>query len=238
MEGFTYQNIFDTKGIEYIVIIAFLLILIPFWFIMNKEHPAVQKMKAAWDALTESILRIPQGIFYSPNHTWAFLERSGNARIGIDDLLVKLVGESRVTPLVEAGSEITKGTPVAEISQGDKKLRIPAPVSGVVTKANNDLLDEPVILMKDPYEKGWLLTVRPSNWKTDTAEYTMGSEASGWIKNELKRFKDFLAVSLGKYQGTESMIAFQEGGELKMHPMKELQAEIWKDFQSDFLDSK
>ena len=32
MDGFTViSNIFDTKGIEYLVIIAFLLLLIPFW---------------------------------------------------------------------------------------------------------------------------------------------------------------------------------------------------------------
>ncbi len=31
MEGFTYTNIFETKGIEYIIIICFFLILIPFW---------------------------------------------------------------------------------------------------------------------------------------------------------------------------------------------------------------
>ena len=37
MDGFSYINIFDTKGIEYLVIIAFLVMIIPFWIIINKE---------------------------------------------------------------------------------------------------------------------------------------------------------------------------------------------------------
>ena len=37
MDGFTYHNIFDTKGIEYLVIIAFFAILIPFWMLLNKQ---------------------------------------------------------------------------------------------------------------------------------------------------------------------------------------------------------
>ncbi len=37
MDGFSYNNIFETKGIEYLVIIAFFLILIPFWIKLNKK---------------------------------------------------------------------------------------------------------------------------------------------------------------------------------------------------------
>jgi len=37
MESFVYNNIFDTKGIEYIIIIFFLLVLIPFWFFVNND---------------------------------------------------------------------------------------------------------------------------------------------------------------------------------------------------------
>ncbi|MFH1436718.1 MAG: hypothetical protein ABIJ56_13505 [Pseudomonadota bacterium] len=45
MEDFTYVDIFATKGIEYLLVIAFLLILIGFWLYVrgddterNNEH--------------------------------------------------------------------------------------------------------------------------------------------------------------------------------------------------------
>ena len=37
MDGFSYTDIFATKGIEYLVVITFLLLLIPFWMILSKE---------------------------------------------------------------------------------------------------------------------------------------------------------------------------------------------------------
>jgi len=37
MEPFTYYNLFETKGIEYIATIIFFVLLIPFWLILNKK---------------------------------------------------------------------------------------------------------------------------------------------------------------------------------------------------------
>jgi glycine cleavage system H protein len=31
METFTYVNIFDTKGIEYLLVITFLILIVSFW---------------------------------------------------------------------------------------------------------------------------------------------------------------------------------------------------------------
>jgi len=36
MEGFTYIDIFATEGIEYLVVIVFLLLIIPFWMFLNR----------------------------------------------------------------------------------------------------------------------------------------------------------------------------------------------------------
>ena len=37
MDGFSYSDIFATKGIEYLIIISFLALLVPFWIILNKQ---------------------------------------------------------------------------------------------------------------------------------------------------------------------------------------------------------
>ena len=87
MDAFTYKDIFETKGIEYIIIIAFLLLLIPFWILLNKSPKIKAEIQKAWDVLTANILRIPQGLFFSRNHTWAFMEKSGLAKVGLDDFL-------------------------------------------------------------------------------------------------------------------------------------------------------
>lgn len=35
MDAFNYINLFETYGIEYLLTVAFLLVLIPFWKILN-----------------------------------------------------------------------------------------------------------------------------------------------------------------------------------------------------------
>jgi glycine cleavage system H protein len=70
MDGFTYYNMFDTKGIEYLVVIAFLLLLIPFWLALNRRVNVKETVRKALGVLSANVLRIPQGVFYSKNHTW------------------------------------------------------------------------------------------------------------------------------------------------------------------------
>ena len=41
----------------------------------------------------KSILRIPLGLLFSKNHTWAHLEKSGVAEVGIDDFLLHITGD-------------------------------------------------------------------------------------------------------------------------------------------------
>ena len=63
MDGFSYNNIFETKGIEYLIIIAFLVLIIPFWIIINKQNAIKMQVKKALGVLSASVLRIPRGFF-------------------------------------------------------------------------------------------------------------------------------------------------------------------------------
>jgi glycine cleavage system H protein len=236
MDGFTYTDIFATKGMEYIIIIVFLIILIPFWIIMNKQSRIAKQIHRVIGVLTANLLRIPQGMFYSKNHTWAFLAKSGNAKIGLDDFLLQIVGDVNVSHLKFPGEKIRKGEVLAEIDQNGKRLRITSPVSGEIVNVNNSIKESPEILQEDPYGKGWIYAIKPSDWKSETQSYYLGGEASNWITNELVRFKDFLSVSLGKYSSEPSLVTFQEGGELRQNILSELDDKIWEDFQESFLN--
>jgi glycine cleavage system H protein len=235
MEGFTYTDIFETKGIEYLIIIAFLILLIPFWIIVNKQSTLVKRVHKALGVITANVFRIPQGLFYSKNHTWAYLEKSGNAKVGLDDFLLQVVGNVRVSQLKSTGEKIIKGELLAEIWQNNKKLKVFSPISGEIVKSNTMVSEIPEILNDDPYGKGWIYSVKPSDWKAETTSYFLAWEATNWLTMELNRFKDFLAISLPKYSPNPSMIAFQEGGELRQNILSELDSKIWEDFQETFL---
>lgn len=232
MDGFTYNNIFDTKGIEYLIIIGFLMLIIPFWIYLNKPV----KFRKVLGILSENILRIPQGLFYSKNHTWTHLEKSGFAKIGLNDLLVHILGEVQLSNLRVPGDRIGKGELIAELVQNGKRLRIASPISGEIQSINRHLGENPDTLIEDPYGKGWICKIKPEKWIMETNSYLMAEDATKWSKNELARLKDFVASSVEKLAPESSLLIMQEGGELSDYPLSGMPNEVWQEFQKQFLD--
>jgi glycine cleavage system H protein len=236
MDGFSYNNIFETKGIEYLIIITFLVIIIPFWIIINKQSGIRRQIEKAIGGLSAGILRIPQGLFYTKNHTWTHLETSGAAKVGLDDFLMHITGEVKFSNLKNAGNFINKGELLADIDQNGKLLQIYSPISGTIINTNTLLHESPGIVSEDPYGKGWICKIKPSEWISETSSYYLADSAIAWSKKELERFKDFLAVSMNKYSPEVSMVILQDGGELRDQPLSDLPVEIWQDFQKSFLN--
>ena len=235
MDGYSYTNIFDTKGIEYLVIIAFLIMIIPFWAIINRQSGLKEQLKSAFGTLSAGILRIPLGLFYSKNHTWTHLENSGEAKVGVDDLLLHITGSVSINYLKVQGDKVVRGDVLTELKNDGKVLRILSPLTGEIVGTNHMLNEEPGILYQDPYGKGWMYRIKPTSWISETSSYYLAEEAVSWSKKELERFKDFIAFSIHKHAPEASMVSLQDGGELCDKPLSELPAEVWNDFQESFL---
>jgi glycine cleavage system H protein len=235
MDQFTYTNIFETKGIEYLAILSFFAILIPFWLLLNRKSGITKKFQEAIGILSASVLRVPQGLFYSKNHTWTHLEKSGEAKVGLDDLLLHITGEVKFSKLKNPGETINKGDLMAEIDQNGRLLNIFSPISGKIVNTNSSLNLNSEMVTTDPYGIGWIYKIKPSDWKTETKACYLAEEATSWSKRELDRFKDFLAESIIKYSPETSGLILQDGGELRDNILSEMPDEVWKDFQKSFL---
>jgi len=177
MDGFSYTNIFETKGIEYLAIIAFFIILIPFWILLNKQAKISKQIKRIIGILSASVLKIPQGLFFSKNHTWTHLERSGSATVGLDDLLLHITGTVNFRNLKNPGDMINKGDLLTEVNQNGKILRIFSPISGKILASNTLLKDNPELSSEDPYGKGWIYKIKPTSWIAETSSYYLAEEA-------------------------------------------------------------
>ena len=235
MDGFSYYNIFETKGVEYLLIIAFLILLVPFSVILNRRAKIGKKIREFTGMLSTGILKVPQGIFYSRNHTWAHLAKSGVAEVGVDDMLLHLTGNVKLDYLKFPGEKIARGEPMSDILHQDKRLKICSPISGVIEEINPVVEETPEVLNSDPYNHGWILRIRPENWKAETSNLYLAGEASGWSKREMERFRDFLARTMPKYSTEPELVAMQDGGEIRDHVLSELPAGLWQEFQQEFL---
>ena len=238
MDGFSYNDIFATKGIEYLIIVVFMVLLIPFWMVLNRRVKTSGQVRKSPGILTGNLLQVPQGIFFSRYHTWTHLEKSGIAKVGLDDLLLHITGEVKFSHLKKSGDQIRKGDLVAQIEQKGKLLKVFAPISGEIMTTNPVLTESPDLLNEDAYIKGWMYKIKPVSWVADTNSYFLAEDATSWSIQELDRFKDFLSVSLGKYSHEPINVIMQDGGELRDQPLSELPNEVWEDFQQDFLSKK
>ena len=236
MESFSRVDIFDTKGIEYLFVIGYLLFLIIFWNIANKHERILKQVKKVISTLSAGILRIPQGLFYNKYHTWTHLEESGAASVGLDDFLQHLTGEIKLTSLKNPGETIKKGDLLTQIDKDGKYLKVFSPISGEIIDTNSTLNENPGILNEDPYEKGWIYKIKPFDWKKETNSYLFAEEATTWAAKELDRFKDFLnGGPMKEFSSEPSMILLQDGGEIRDNILSELPNEVWIDFQEEFL---
>ncbi|MGM0565610.1 MAG: glycine cleavage system protein H [Bacteroidota bacterium] len=237
MDAFHYYDLFATKGIEYLITIVFFLSLIPLWMVLNGKVPAAsKKAKAMAGALSLGRLTVPEGLFYNTDHTWAFLNTKGLARVGIDDFLRKAVGEVEVKPEVSPGQNIRKGDLMAQLICGDKTLNVFAPVSGKVMQHNNSAhipSDQ-----GNPYKNAWLMELKPENWLAETNSFVFAEKAHEWMKSEIERFRDFVSLTAQKYSPEPAMVALQDGGEPREHVMREMSDEAWDEFQDAFLKAK
>jgi len=236
MESFYRVDIFDTKGIEYLFVIGYLLLLIIFWN-LAKNPGIIKKIKSAISTLSAGVLRIPQGLFYNKFHTWAHLDESGTARVGLDDFIQHITGEVRLSQLKNPGETIKKGELLTEIEKDGKKLKLFSPISGSILNSNSAINENPGIINEDPYRKGWIYQIKPSDWKKETRSYYLAEEATDWLTKELDRFKDFLTGgAMRRYSSEPSMVLLQDGGEVRDNVLSELPDEVWKDFQEEFLN--
>ncbi|MBK7173866.1 MAG: hypothetical protein IPH84_11675 [Bacteroidales bacterium] len=235
MEGFTYNDIFETKGIEYIAILIFFALLIPFWMILNRRVKAGSRIQNKSGILSMAALRIPEGIFHSKNHCWTFLDPNGVASLGADDLLMHLAGNVSFRNLKKPGDKVLKGECVATLTQGTKELKVFTPISGEILSVNSNLSDFPELINEDPYGKGWMFRVKPDNWVAETNTFYLAQETVDWTSHELERIKGFLVQATAPYSVDKSMVVMQDGGEISEQPLSGLPQEIWSKFQLEFL---
>jgi glycine cleavage system H protein len=103
-------------------------------------------------------MRFPDELRYSTEHEWVATE-DGRARVGITDYAQDALGDVVYVELPAVGLGVVAGASCAEVESTKSVSEIYAPVSGVVAEVNEQLVDEPELLNRDPYGTGWIFLV-------------------------------------------------------------------------------
>jgi CheY-like chemotaxis protein/glycine cleavage system H lipoate-binding protein len=96
--------------------------------------------------------------------SWVLMEDEGTARIGVSDLFLKAAEGIREIEMAEPGEDLVQGVPCAVATSPDGSAHgIMCPMSGKVLEVNAEVLSHPSLVEKDPYFKGWLYRILPSD---------------------------------------------------------------------------
>jgi len=104
----------------------------------------------------------PVDLKYSKDHEWAKVE--GNIVVfGITEHAQESLGDVVFVELPGEGATVTAGKSYGTVESVKAVSDILAAVSGKVLEINEEVLDSPDLLNRDPYEQGWLIKVEASD---------------------------------------------------------------------------
>jgi glycine cleavage system H protein len=225
MDGFTYIDIFATKGIEYLLVIAFLLCLTLFWSLLSRRaKTAAQNVGKLIPAVREWF-RLPRDIYYHLGHSWALPEAGNVVRVGMDDFAQKLVGPIREIRVPGLGSVLNQGNRGWTLAVDSKKIDMLSPVNGKVIAINQDVVTAPGNIHKDPYQS-WLLKIETPHFSADKKQLLSGTLAEHWME----AIKDQLLSKMNRDLG----LLYQDGGVIVDGVAKNLDENRWEDIVKEF----
>ena len=96
--------------------------------------------------------------------SWVSMEDEGTARIGVSDLFLKAVDGIREFDVSPPGEVLVQGIPCAIATSPDGSAHgIMCPMGGKVLEVNSEAQSKPSLVEKDPYFRGWLYRILPSD---------------------------------------------------------------------------
>ncbi|GAA4433145.1 glycine cleavage system protein GcvH [Georgenia halophila] len=119
---------------------------------------------------------------YTADHEWIAVD-GDTARVGITVYAAEALGDVVYLDLPELGTAVVAGETCGEIESTKSVSDLVAPADGEVLSLNDAAIDSPETVNSDPYEEGWLYTLRVAELPDDLmdadayAEFVDGADA-------------------------------------------------------------
>jgi len=127
--------------------------------------------------------------YYAEKHIWAKPMGGSLIRVGMNTVAGKLSGGKLNAVTVRTkniGAEIPAGKSVATVESSKYVGPVPAPVTGILKRANEKLAADPNLAITDPYGEGWIVELEAAAWETDKARLLSGPEGMAAYQAKLE----------------------------------------------------
>jgi len=124
---------------------------------------------------------VPEGLYYTKDFEWLKIE-GDKVRAGITDYAQKQLREIVYAELPSSGTTTKQNEPYGTVESVKAVSDLVAPISGTIEEVNAEVQSKPELLNEDPYGKGWLLVIKPSNLQGELANIMNFNQAVEWHK--------------------------------------------------------
>ena len=128
---------------------------------------------------------VPEGLYYTKDFEWIKIEGE-RVRVGVTDYAQKQLREIVYAELPSVGDSLTKDDACGTIESVKAVSDFIAPVTGTIEEINEEVQTKPEILNEDPYGKGWLIVLKPSNLNAELTDLMDFNQSVEWHKSLFK----------------------------------------------------
>ena len=128
----------------------------------------------------------PDELYYHKEHSWVKVEPDGTVRIGMNDFYQKSAGDTTYIDLPFEGDAVSQGETCGKIQSAKWVGKFVSPISGEIIRVNTELEDDCSLINKSPYEKGWIMMVKPSKINEELQHLYRGTKVEDWVKKEIQ----------------------------------------------------
>ena len=124
-------------------------------------------------------MNVPNDLLYTKDHEWIRIV-DDIATIGVTEYAQGELGDIIFIEFPDKGIKYQSGDPVGTIEAVKTVADIYAPIDGQILDVNVELEDEPDMINKDPYEKGWIIKL--CKISKDVSDLLKASDYKGLIQ--------------------------------------------------------
>ena len=172
------------------VLLMFLLVMSISYFHTRNEVTAQPETRLGPQAprvQREYGFSIPEGYCFHPGHTWVLREGDENARVGVDSFAANLIGKLDHVDVTGVNRWIRQGQKLVSLKSGGATFELVSPVEGVVTAVNKDVIEDPGVIARDPYQNGWIAIVKSPDLAMNQKKLVQGGMVAPWLQNSVTR---------------------------------------------------
>jgi len=134
---------------------------------------------------------VDTGLYYDPKEHFWIKVKDKQARIGMSSLIQETSGAFVAIQMITLNSNLSIGESFGTIEAEKHVGPLKIPLSGKITKINDQVIENPRLINYDPYGDGWLIEMELSNVNDELSELIYGEKnVISWFESELKKFDD------------------------------------------------